>query len=135
MEGRKGGRKGASDRRQASGTGGWLPDGRLMERRADFIFRGSSSRTCSSSLSLVLSLFYSLFLSARAFAAFVLTTGCRNTAREMPSTGVLSTCRLHCESMDFRVLLIPRGREDGRSRSVFSVNKIEPDGSISYESR
>lgn len=38
-----GGKKGASDRRQANGTGGRLPDGRLMEPRTDFIFRGPSS--------------------------------------------------------------------------------------------
>lgn len=37
----KGGRQ-TGARRQANGTGGRLPDGRLMEPRADFIFHGPS---------------------------------------------------------------------------------------------
>lgn len=77
---------GASDRRQANGTGGRLPDGRLMEPRADFIFRGPS--------------FLVLSPPSRSGATFVLATGCRNTARyggspcRLPSYMCTYTCVL-----------------------------------------
>lgn len=60
-------KRGASDRRQANSTDSRLPEDRLMERRADFIFRGPSS--CSPVLP----------ATVQSVAIFVLAIGCQNT--------------------------------------------------------
>lgn len=112
------GRRQTGARRQANGTGGRLPDGRLMEPRADFIFHGPS------------------FLvplappppSARSGATFVLATGCRNTVRyggsPLPPSVLYMDLHFFILAKRIRLSLDKSGKNENKRDETISCDEI-----------